>query len=1180
MSEKNKNVCFLGIFSKLWNKKATFCGQMFVVWGFCINIFLPPQRATGQDSLFVAAEKKSRLVLAAQWQGAETEVDSLLAYWQWAAQTDRLLPESATWEAKTLVFLEAEMQSNSKKKQINKDKKIAEIVFWTYFTGRNQQVISRIVHSESQRWLLIWEKLYQNPKEAQDSLAFFQSYIEKEISPSVRPFFETLLAYAQSDSLTLKKYAVELPEFVRPWSGYLYLRLLQQKDKDFFHQNTEQITAFEAQSTRAYCYHSRIYDYFNLQFFFKKDYGKAQYYLQKALTVRLGYLYPEVQADELLAASASSLASLSLMRKNNKEALHLLKQSEKHWQALEARKLVLEGRLYSVWDNLGTAYFQLQRYEKAVFYFEKCYSYDSTSIDLMRKLGLAYLYRKQENKALQMLTRYTETTEKEKGKADLLTAEAYSEMARFYRHTGNSEKTIEWVWKAEQILNQNQHHELYPSRAAVNYQMAGNALLDQMQPKEALQYFHRALALKEKLNSNKKNSSFINLAIAHRQAAQYDSAIWYYHQALVLERNNPAELSKIYNNLALAHQHAAQYDSARLYLDSALMAHEQTPHKPISTLINLYNNFGELYSLLKDYQKAREYLLLAEKINLENAEKADNVSENNCFSAFSRDLLLTTWHKLAHLPYLEKAETATLQKSLRLYYTLDSLLETERHHAERQSDKIRQVKQGYEVLQNALALSLALYEKNRESQYLNDIFYFLERQKALVLWETLSEEDAKKSYFSPQILQREQDLKQEIAYLKSSLRSFQADEPEAIATKQKLVALNQEYDQFRSQHLGQNPTYQSYLKEAKQRLVWQQIQTILQPQEALLNYAILEDKVLIFALRQNKVQIFTTEIDSSFTLQIEIFNKMLAKGANIDDYDSQSQILYHQLFAPLADFLENISRIVLISEGYLQQLPFESLLNPTRLAQAKEAETAPTNFAELPYLLYDYTFSYHYSAKLWYKIRSQAVPLQDLQKAYWVGFAPIFSNQEGSQTQGQEVAPLPFTEIEVEEIGKKFENSAIFLHQKASKENFIQMAARATILHVATHSESFKKDPSRSYLLFSRGEKLYADELFSIQMQTELLVLSSCRSGVGQVALGEGVLSLAHYFVQAGNRNLLYTLWNISDQPTQKLMVAFYQHLEGGLNYAQALQRAKIDLLKDEKTALPKFWAGFILVGK
>ncbi|WP_027001483.1 CHAT domain-containing protein [Hugenholtzia roseola] len=1128
------------------------------------------QKAAQDD---IEAEK----ALHAHWQGSQTEIDSLVGYWQWAVQTAQLLPQSALWEAKTEALFQTDSILAQAKEQREIRKKIAEIAFWANFTGRSPKMTAQLGEAESQRWLFIWEQLYYQPQTAQDSLAVWQNYIESEIAPKARPFFRTVWAYAQNDSLALKTFAAQPLESVKIWSWYLYLRLCQQKDNHFFSKNTEEMAAFEAQSQRIYCYHSRIYDYFNSQYFNKKDFKKAQYYLQKGLEARQAYLYQGAQADELFAASAISLASFSLMNKNNKEALILLKQAEKHWKELEARKLVVESRLYPVWDNFGTAYFQLQRYEQAIFYFEKCYLTEKKSLDLMRKLGLAYLYRKQENKALDMLTQYTEAAEKEKGKKDLLTAEAYSEMARFYRHTGNSEKTIEWTWKAEQILNQNQTHKDYASRAAVNYQMAGNALLDQMKPKEALQYFHKALALKEKQNSNKKSSSFINLAIAHRQAAQYDSAIWYYHQALTLERNNPTELSKTYNNLALAHQHAARYDSALLYLDSALFAHQQTSHKPISVLINLYNNFGELHLILKNYQKARQYLLLAEKINLENANKEDFFYENRLIPAFSIDLLITTWRKLAYLPYLEEAALTDLEQSLQRYYALDSLLETERRYAERQSDKIRQVKQGYEILQNALLLSLTLYQKSEQEKYLSDIFYFLERQKALVLWESLSEEDAKKSYLSPQILHQEQDLKQEIAYLKSSLRNYQADDTEGIALKQKLVALNHEYDRFRNTHLAQNPAYQNYLRQAEQRLEWQQVETLLGHQEALLNYALLENQVLVFAIKKGSVKIFTTPIDSTFTLQIETFNKMLAKGANIDDYCSQSSLLYKHLFAPLTDFLKNTQQIILISEGYLQQLPFESLLRP---AADSKAEQETITYAQLPYLLYDYAFSYHYSAKLWHKTRLESFINQPFENANWVGFAPVFKAMEDGENQREAIAALPFTEIEVAEIGKKFRKTQIFLHQQASKENFIALASKANILHVATHSESFKKDPARSYLLFWQGEKLYADELFSMQMQTELLVLSSCRSGMGEVALGEGVLSLAHYFVQAGNRNLLYALWNISDQPTQMLMVAFYRHLETSSSYAEALQKAKIELLQQQKTVLPKFWAGFILVGR
>jgi CHAT domain-containing protein len=94
------------------------------------------------------------------------------------------------------------------------------------------------------------------------------------------------------------------------------------------------------------------------------------------------------------------------------------------------------------------------------------------------------------------------------------------------------------------------------------------------------------------------------------------------------------------------------------------------------------------------------------------------------------------------------------------------------------------------------------------------------------------------------------------------------------------------------------------------------------------------------------------------------------------------------------------------------------------------------------------------------------------------------------------------------------------------------------------------------------------------------VTLSACRTGVGRVVPGEGVLALARAFLDAGASRVLASLWKVSDEPTAELMTGLYEgYLGRGLAPAAALRRAQLAMLAEPATASPSHWAAFVLQG-
>jgi CHAT domain-containing protein len=124
--------------------------------------------------------------------------------------------------------------------------------------------------------------------------------------------------------------------------------------------------------------------------------------------------------------------------------------------------------------------------------------------------------------------------------------------------------------------------------------------------------------------------------------------------------------------------------------------------------------------------------------------------------------------------------------------------------------------------------------------------------------------------------------------------------------------------------------------------------------------------------------------------------------------------------------------------------------------------------------------------------------------------------------------------------------------------------------------------------------QLTADEIYGLDLEADLIVLSACRSG-GGVITGDGIAGLARAFFYAGTPSVIVSVWDVADQPTNRLLPAFYRQWLNGADKATALRAAQLSLIRSlragqVKVSLPAgtfvlpedpaFWAAFVLLGE
>jgi len=247
--------------------------------------------------------------------------------------------------------------------------------------------------------------------------------------------------------------------------------------------------------------------------------------------------------------------------------------------------------------------------------------------------------------------------------------------------------------------------------------------------------------------------------------------------------------------------------------------------------------------------------------------------------------------------------------------------------------------------------------------------------------------------------------------------------------------------------------------------------------------------------------------------------------------------------------LSDQKNLVIIPDGTLQYIPFESLI-----------VDKGTN----RYLIEDYKISYGYSMSfLQHNAKVQRKPVQDI-----VAFAPVtFVHNDLDE--------IVNSVNEVTSIGADISLNR-YLKEEASKQNFLSKTKDSKIIHLATHANF-----SDNLQIAFHDTNLEYHELYTSKNQAELVVLSACNTSLGEIADGEGVLSLARGFFYAGANTVVSTFWNANDKSTAIIMESFYKNLKAGQTKSQALHNAKRDYIDIQSLsdASPYYWATFVLIG-
>lgn len=339
------------------------------------------------------------------------------------------------------------------------------------------------------------------------------------------------------------------------------------------------------------------------------------------------------------------------------------------------------------------------------------------------------------------------------------------------------------------------------------------------------------------------------------------------------------------------------------------------------------------------------------------------------------------------------------------------------------------------------------------------------------------------------------------------------------------------------------------------------LQQRLDNSTAILSYHLSENNILIILISRGTFQYQLISQPAGFLEQVDSIKNMLHQARPGKRYVGShiATDLYNQLITPVQPQLSFIKRLVIIPDDELHYLPFEALQNENQ-----------------DYLIERFSLQYQYSTALLNEDPG-------LNNSYSVlAFAP-FTESSFRDSTGYELPVLPGSLEEVNNL-----KGRVLTNKKATKKIFLRSASSYPVIHLATHAEVNDKDPLRSFISFypEKNEyKLFAQEIYDLDLDsTQLVVLSACETGSGQLVRGEGLMSLSRAFAYAGCPNIITSLWKADDKTTAFITRRLYHYLEKGHTKDKALQQAKKDLIHsssiESRFKTPEYWAHLVLIGE
>lgn len=744
----------------------------------------------------------------------------------------------------------------------------------------------------------------------------------------------------------------------------------------------------------------------------------------------------------------------------------------------------------------------------------------------------------------------------------------YYSLATTNRSQHDYETSISWCLKAVEgasALKDNAFLER-------TYSILGNIYRDMRLYDSAVVYYRKGVAVNNFINKGKQNETLAGLysgwGDTYSRQGNYDQAAARLNDAFSIYSKIGASDRSIYMHTVrlLAEVSIKRNDlgSALDFLKAADELRTELNLERGGPASALYQTYGAYHLASKDvdqalgfYQKA---LQATTTQDLGTDGNPDDISKVD-FKDFAYDALLVKANILMSRKDLEKA--------IACFTIAEKLMVAGRNELDTEDAKWNYVDANFNLYESALS---ALYDQPDPS---NDVvFHFIESSKSKSLADALQEVEFRKALGkSDTLLSELRRLRQHSLQLQHKI-----EEKDEGPVRDELIQTGRQISVLES---AINTKYPSYLKTTYENVSVQLPQLrekINKIDAAFVEYFWGSNQVYAFVLSGDNSAFFQlgspSKIDSAISTTVSFLTARTNRYTpeEVRAYTLASNSVYKSLVDPFQNLITGKKRLIVVPDGPLAQVPFETLVTNT-------GTNGADGYHQLSYLLHDYIISYGFSGSYSMKVRAPT------RNPSLLAFG--FTGSSDVRSAGIPMTEIAGTETELIALSDKFPGGTFLYGDDVTETKFKETAGNYDLLHLAVHGSGDTGEDYSATLYFrdangAEDGRLYWYELYSMNLKASLAVLSSCESGIGKTYRGEGMLSMANAFTFAGCGNVVMGLWRVDDQISAKLMDTFYSELLNGAAIDEALASAKRTYLAsaDRVSANPKIWGSLVAYGE
>jgi CHAT domain-containing protein/Flp pilus assembly protein TadD len=884
-----------------------------------------------------------------------------------------------------------------------------------------------------------------------------------------------------------------------------------------------------------------------------------------------------LESDSLTAIELRNSGIRAFQESNYPDAINYFNKSLELNKKLYGNKSYEAGRLYNA---LGIVYRNYGNFDQAIEFFllaEESYLHDpkttNTSIaSLFNNIGNAYIIMYDFVTAQNYYQRAADLYSSQSQNDTPGIADIYYSLANINYRLNNFEKAIGIVIKYLPYSA--------PDTKMLFLNLKAILLNELNKTDEAYESYREAISYANSYYSDKE----VNIAFEYVNFIRFLISINRFEEAFVtlntlkniLDDNNVTEGI----NLALYYKALGEYHK-NLNVESKnieIFRKEKIDHLEIA---------------VENYNKGLEAL------NYNSSENTDSLNINQIISLGHTlellEIIADTYKEKASLfdDKQNKIYKQSLLEALDYYNITSEIIQRARKDIYSDESKIQlnalQEETFYKIIQTAYKA----YEIDNNDEIAEFAFTNAEQIKSSSVMDKLTDEVAKENSLIPDSLtQLEKNINFQITSnneKRFNLTSSEtADSTDIAKIDSVLFALNKQREELNA-YLEKNYSDYYDLKYSKKTIAISDIQKKLNGNEVLIEYVLNETdsipELYSFLITKETSRFIKQDISHEFISSIEetfhfMSNPQFLFTQNEDskNFCVASNQLYEKLISPFSKEIKN-HKIIIIPDGKLNYITFEALI------EELPDTSSQIYFTRLPYLIRKNTINYSYSADLLFKFNQ---PSKNTKKQV-LAFAPVYEKETVVfDDEKLTLTPLPGIQREVDLISNAIRTN-LFRGPEATEENFRKQSGDYDILHLAMHAFINDSLPAYSRFAFKQNNSeipendgwLNTADIYNLDLNARLTVLSACNTGSGELKKGEGVISLARGFLYAGCPSIIMTQWEVEDNAGTKIMSSFYENLKKGRPTDEALRLAKLEYLENAnpRMAHPHYWLGYVSIG-